>query len=1060
MSENETINSSSSSVEFADEAVAAFRQFGTYANARALPNVRDGLKLGQRRIIWSFNDNNAVPGKREVKGAIAASAAMNYHPHGDCLDYNTRFFGIDGEEHKIGELFESGVQELQVLGIKDGALVPVVAHSFRIGQHASKVYKVILSDGSSVTATGNHPFAIIEQGSLKRLWVKTEDLVPGQLLDLARVGGSIAAGTFPTITRPADGQRITPHKDFLNMKQPDAEDFGRVPSEDVDYQSIRDTISTLVYTGNIDPLSLKESGGILGNAVWVADVEIVELSEPVAMYDFTVTGTENAFIIPDGVHRDLTNGYSIILTHNSALYDTIANMAHNPDDGLPVRMIAPPVRGIGSWGDLDNGPASSRYTECQLNRFGMYLLGSIDADTHMEIKENAIPTFLNYSGEFEEPEYLPALVPNFVINGVTVAIGTGISSRAPQHNPIEALELAIKLIQTPSYLSGNITENRMEIIRRIMPGPDFPCKAVIYNDGGVEDYYKTGFGSFIMRGVYETRTEGKNNVIEFTGFPYQVSPTMVIEGINTLIANGSLPEHWKAINASDSNGDSLIINIGKDDFDEALNSLFFYGRTTRLQTSFSSFTYALVDGEIKSVGTIDMLGHWIHHRQEVVRNRSKFRLNKAEDRLEVVEAYLRAIPIAQELVELIRKSENRAEASQKISKKWDFSERQAKVILDMTVGQITKLGVGQYENERDGLLEVIDDCKRLLSDSDFLNERIISECRKIIDDLKPEFSERRCEVRDETVETYRPEVSGPPAVPGILVATDGGYIRWAKTRGVSMSVGTEYVTRFENITNQDYIDAISDTGWQYRVLADELPERMAKIGSMFPLDQGEDIVWFGMSPAEGQLTVLLTNTGGIKLISSEEFNNVRIKKIDNNKGYKALIGLTDDERIIKAVRLDPHETDLGILTAYGNFHRIDLADWATKGRSAKSIPGVRLLADNDSIVWAGEWGASSLLYWTELGNVGKIHSSMTDYVNRNTKGKPITTTNTLITGARAVFDDQELENGALTLFNPSGDEELVLIDIEELKANPKTTDRTLAKIQEPLLNKVNSIWIS
>lgn len=751
---------------------------------------------------------------------------------------------------------------------------------------------------------------------------------------------------------------------------------------------------------------------------------------------------------------------------DSAAYTTIVTMAHEPEDGKPVKMLVPIVHGQGSWGDLDFGAASARYTDCQINRYGMTLLGSL-AGSIIEIQEDAVPMYLNYTGEQYEPEVMPALAPNFVINGAFGAIGTGISSQSAPHNPIEALKLAVKFIEAPTYLSGELTDKRMETIRSIMPGPDFPADCDIFDNGGIESYYKTGHGGVVMRARYEIGTQkiGRKTetTITFTGFPYRISPTMVLEGLVELRDLGRIPDHVVGVDiTSRDNGPRVLMSIGESDPDEILNALFFFGEKSGLQTSYAVYSRAIVNGKIRSIGTIEAIGEWIDHRRTVVRNRSKYRLNKAKSRLEIVLGYLQAAPIAHELVDLIRASDDRPAAGKAMQARWGFTERQTHAILDMTIGQITKLGIEKYADERDTLEALIADCERLLKDDAFRDERIIQEIKTVIKELSNTYDlSRRCSINGSVPVTTRPEEKAPPAVPGVYITTPGGWVRWAKTRGVSKIVGSEYVTRTESIDNRQFVDAVSDFGWQYRVLADELPEKMAKLGSMFSgsLDAGESLIWNevvqnqheGRGEAPRSL-IVFTSLGRVKRIDPDVWDNLRVGR--TNRNAKSIIRLEDGETVIHSFSIDPNSQDIGVLTAYGKFLRFDPLTLSPKGRAAAGIPGVKLEPQpNDTIVWAGPWGGTQMIYWTDNGLVGRLLSESTSVAGRNTKGSTVVDSSSIISGAVVGSDSAN----ALRYFLPDADEP-TLLTFDDLDARPKFTDRTL-KVQDKALLRSKSIWL-
>lgn len=738
---------------------------------------------------------------------------------------------------------------------------------------------------------------------------------------------------------------------------------------------------------------------------------------------------------------------------DSGTYTAMVTMAHVPSEGLPVKRYCPLIHGQGGWGDIDFGASAPRYTECRLNEYAMAILGSAPGviEGPAEIRENGVDMVLNYSGDRYEPSVLPSMFPNFVINGVE-GIGTGVATNAPSHNMDEALNLAIKMVDNPNP--------RWETISSILLGPDMPADADIFQDpkweDGIKSYMTDGMGSFIMRARY-TVTDYKigrktAHQIEVTGLPFRVSPNMCIAGIAELIAGSELPDDIEAANYTTAAGISLVIDIKENNVEETIQRLLFRGSISGFQQSIAVFCNAIVDGRVRTIGTIEALRVWIDHRRDVVRRRSRFRLERAEERLEIVDGFIKAVPLAEEIVRTVRASANRSEASDAMIKTWSFTYNQTQAILDMTIGQITKLGFDRYESEKINLLSLIDECHDLLNNPDSLDKRLKQEMRAIRDEYA---TPRRCALRlKETAEIDRPmkPVIESPAVKGLLVKSSGNWVRWSKTRGVNKIVGNgDHVTSIKTITNQNYMDAISSFGYQYRLLCDDLPEKMTKADSLFPLDPGENIVLVDAGATisgDNVSLVTLTKSGQIKRLDESTWTDVKVGK------YKQVMQVDDkqDNPLAFAFFL-PEDSDIGILTAYGRLLRLSKDTILAKGRTAHGLDSIRLENDKDSIIWAGSIrDDSKITYYTSDEQVGWFYCGDIQTSGRNSRGLTITKSSNLILGA--VEGDGDIIN-----YFSSTMGEVATLTLDGQSAGYALTDRQL-KLQADGIKNARAVWVT
>lgn len=742
---------------------------------------------------------------------------------------------------------------------------------------------------------------------------------------------------------------------------------------------------------------------------------------------------------------------------DSAIYDTMTGMAHVPDEGLPFKRAVPLIHGQGAWGDLyDKNAAASRYTECRLSPEALALLGQdndILGTTVSEIKENGVDLFPNFDGQEVEPMVLPSLWPAFLVNS-SKGIGVGIACNTASHNLREVMNLAIYMIDTPTP--------RMSKILEIMPGPDMPCDADIYdNEGnGIERYYNEGLGSFVMRArvtveEYKITAKKKGHQIIVHGTPYQVAAEHVNEGVMGMINGGYLPPEVTVGNFSSmKSGTRVVIDVKENDPQDVLQRLFYYGSRSRMQESFSVNSNAIVDGQVRTVGTIEALRKWVDHRRVVVRRRSRFRMERAQGRLEIVEGFLKAIPIAEKIVELVRASAGRAEAELALQgQEWGFSERQASAILDMTLAQLTRLTTDRYLEEKATLEALISECNELITNPKALDTRLKKEMRAVRDKYG---YDRRCEIKTGSSQVDAPTEPAVeiPVVNGYLVRTATNWIRWATRANVKPIVGSDYVVEKTRVTDANRIEAISNQGWHYRMFLSDIPEKMTKADALFPFGPGEKVVFTGSSAPLGEdvsFILVAQSPGEAPLVKKIAWNDWATLRAGKNR---PVFPLGEGWEITHAFFLPAEGHDITLITSYGHMLKIDSDGIAFKGRSAQGNPVMRLQTNDgeDRIVWAGATQEDDqLTYWTTTNQVGWFNTGKVDYGNRNTLGKLISKSSSLIKGVVKGDGDQ------LRYFDGST-EEPYSVTLEGQPASTGLNDSKLI-VSAPGIQKANAIWI-
>lgn len=739
---------------------------------------------------------------------------------------------------------------------------------------------------------------------------------------------------------------------------------------------------------------------------------------------------------------------------DAALYGAMASLAHVESEGLPFRQPLPLIDAQGSWGDLVEGPAAPRYTECSLHEHGMALLGADDSiDGGAEIAEDGVDKIANYSGRYDEPTILPARWPAFVVNG-QMGIGVGIAMSTPAHNLREVMNLAIKLVDTPNP--------RMETILSIMPGPDPACDADIFDDHtgyGIESYYETGYGRFFMRAkidvadVTPPRARIKQHKLNIHSLPWSVSPESVVSGIQSMMDRELLPP-VEIVNLSDMRGVNIVLEIGSNDPDDIIQRLLYHNGLSKLQTSFSVNSHAIVRGRIQNIGILDAIKEWIAHRRQVVVRRSKFRLRRAEARIEIVDGYLTAIPQADKIVEMIRQCDGRQEAEQRLQEpQWGFTAPQATAIMDLTLSQITRLSADRYLDERNKLEALAQECREIISDPSKLDSTLKSEMRAVRDT----YSEnRRCTIREGSPVISAPETPAVeiPAVNGYLAVTGRNWIRWVRRESFNRTLAADYVTQVIPCTDQNRIECITDWGYHSRDFMSDVPKDITNSSVFFHdvLDQGENPVMVGTAANFTEPDIMMvTSYGKVKRLAFDTWAGHRV-----GKPFQ-IIGMEETEYVRQSFFIPgDRESEMAILTAFGRSLRFDVDAVATKGRAAKGIAGASLEGDNDDVVWAGISDPDDeIVYWTVDNTVGRYRIGDVSRASRGTKGKTFNKSGFVVSGAiRVPADSGHRQFG---MFGPALETPL-FINLDDIPSGKGLGDDDLLKVKGVV--KATAHWSS
>src|SRR6478672_4136057 len=497
---------------------------------------------------------------------------------------------------------------------------------------------------------------------------------------------------------------------------------------------------------------------------------------------------------------------------DGAIYDALVRRAQ------PFSLRHPLIDFHGNYGSPDFGPAAARYTECRLHPLAMQLLADIDEET-----VDMQPT---YDGSREEPKVLPARFPNLLVNG-SQGIAVGMATSIPPHNLGEVIDATIHLIDHPDATPDDL----MQFVK----GPDFPTGGLILGRAGIMEAYRTGRGSVKMRAKAEIEEAGKRGdrfQIVVTEMPYQVSHDAVATRIKELADSGEL-SGIDDVNdeTSDKTGTRFVISLKRDaNANVVLNNLF---KLTQLQTSFPVNMVALVDQVPRTLNLVQALAAYVDHQIEVITRRSEFRLARAQRRAHIVEGLLKAINVIDAVIALIRASDDRAAAREGLMvEPFSFSEEQAEHILDMRLGQLTRLSRIDLQEELDGLRGTIGELEAILADEGRKRQVIKDELAGV----KSEFATPRlAQLTHDTGDISIEDLVDDKEL--VVVMTQAGYVKTIDAdafriqgrggRGVS---GTrlrdqDLVSQVIHTTAHAYLLFFSNRGKVYRLRAHEIPER-------------------------------------------------------------------------------------------------------------------------------------------------------------------------------------------------------------------------------------------
>ena len=683
---------------------------------------------------------------------------------------------------------------------------------------------------------------------------------------------------------------------------------------------------------------------------------------------------------------------------DSSIYGALVNMAQEWSTRYPL------VDGHGNFGSVDgDGAAAMRYTEARLSKISMEMLADINKDT-----VNFVP---NFDETEREPVVLPSRYPNLLVNGAS-GIAVGMATNIPPHNLREIIGAVVKMID------NRVQEDRettMEELMEIVKGPDFPTGATILGRRAIEQAYRTGRSKIKVRAVtnIETMANGKSRII-VSELPYMVNKARLIEKIADLVKEKKIDGITYIGDESNREGMRINIELRRDvNANVILNQLL---KHTQLQDTFGVIMLALVDSQPKVLNLHQMLDYYLKHQEDVVRRRTQYDLNKAEERAHILEGLLIALDHIDEVISIIRGSANVAEAKRLLTERFGLSDAQAQAIVDMRLRALTGLEREKIENEYKELQARISELKAILADE----KKLLAVIKEEITIIADKYGDDR-----RTAIGYDDDMSMEDLIPDedtVIAMTHLGYIKRmdvdnfrSQNRGGKgikgmQTIEEDYIEDLLMTTNHHYVMFFTNTGRVYRLKAYEIPEagrtaRGTAIVNLLQLQPEEKIT--AIIPMreynEDKYLFMATKGGMVKKTPMCEYENVR------KNGLQAIVLRENDELI--EVKATDNQEDIFLITKNGMCIRFHETDVRVTGRVSMGVIGMRF-EDGDEVI--GMQMASqgdSLLVVSENGMGKRTVISEFSAQNRGGKGVicyKITEKTGCLIGAKLVDDGREI----------------------------------------------------
>ncbi|MDY5806552.1 MAG: DNA gyrase subunit A [Lachnospira sp.] len=686
---------------------------------------------------------------------------------------------------------------------------------------------------------------------------------------------------------------------------------------------------------------------------------------------------------------------------DSSIYEALVKLAQDFNTRYPL------VDGHGNFGSIDgDGAAAMRYTEARLSKISLEMTADLNKDT-----VDFVP---NFDETEKEPTVLPSRYPNLLVNG-TSGIAVGMATNIPPHNLREVIDAVVKIID------NRINEDRetsIDEILDIVKGPDFPTGGTIIGKLAIEEAYRTGRAKIRVRAVsnIEPMQNGKNRIV-VTELPYMVNKAKLIEKIAELARDKRIDGITDLRDESDRQGMRICIELRRDvNPNIVLNQLY---KHTQLQDTFGVIMLALVDNQPKVLNLIEMLQYYLLHQEEVVTRRTKYDLNKAEERAHILEGLMIALDNIDRVISIIRNSANVSIAKEGLIKEFQLSEAQASAIVEMRLRALTGLEREKLENELNELLAKIAEYKAILGDKKLLLGVIKKEISVIADKYG---DDRRTAIGYDEYDLSTEDLI--PDEPCVIARTNIGYIKRmtpdnfkSQNRGGKgikgmQTIEDDYIEDLFMTTSHHVLTFFTNTGRAYKLKAYEIPEagrtsRGTAIINLLQLQPGEHIT--AIIPIDVRKLqdkdnlFMATRNGIVKKTPVNEFANIR------KTGIQA-INLRDDDELIE-VKLTDSKVDIILVTKLGQCIRFPETEVRPTGRSAMGVIGMNLLDEDEVVGMQLDVQGDSLLIVSENGLGKRTVVSEFDRQHRGGKGVKCYKINEKtgnVIGVKAVDDTREV----------------------------------------------------
>ena len=659
---------------------------------------------------------------------------------------------------------------------------------------------------------------------------------------------------------------------------------------------------------------------------------------------------------------------------DSSIYEALVKLAQDFNTRYPL------VDGHGNFGSIDgDGAAAMRYTEARLTKLSMEMLADIGKDT-----VDFIP---NFDETEKEPVVLPSRYPNLLVNG-TSGIAVGMATNIPPHNLREVIKAVLKIIDNRVLEDKDTTiDELMEIVK----GPDFPTGATILGKSGIEEAYRTGRGKIRVRAVSEINTlpNGKTEII-ITELPYMVNKALLIQKIAELVKDKKIDGITGIIDQSNMQGIRVSIELRRDvNANVILNQLY---KHTQLQDTFGVNMLALVNNEPKVLNLHQMLTYYLEHQEEVVTRRTKYELNKAQERAHILEGLLIALDNIDEVISIIRGSESVNVAKQKLIERFGLSDAQSQAIVDMRLRTLTGLEREKIEAEYNELMKRIDELKAILAD----NKKLLMVIREELSIIMDKYGDdRRTAIGYDEFDISMEDMILNEST--VITMTNLGYIKRMTPdnfrsqnrggRGIKgmQTIDDDYIEDILMTTTHNIVLFFTNKGRVYKLKAYEIPEagrtaRGTAIVNLLTLQAGEKIS--AIVPVDGikdnEYLFMATKQGIVKKTYCKEYANIR------KTGIQA-ITLRDNDELIEVKATDSTK-EIFLVTKYGYCIRFKETDVRPTGRSAMGVIGMNILEGDEVVGMQLNTQGDTLLIVSENGLGKRTPIEEFNLQNRGGKG--------------------------------------------------------------------------